>query len=332
MEINWLKSEIHPHGLSQLGIENVNDLCLEIYNFAYNHNKEKDIDSDLLLPPSFWSEMMVQYSRQNKYLIKLTINPSNDREYETFKQSIAAQWIQSLISKTHSNIESVVYQKCPSKISKPHKYDTYYVLYGTGFISHSTAVFHLPLSLSCGTFCEPNLEMEQRQFEFIRKWFQDLTNNNQTKYTLIAKGREIIPYICEIHYQFSHLLRSIIAIAPCKRVYKDALYNLQRNVNENIEFECHYSDHRDHNDMTDFCMKNISDNKTEIICLITAGRNGLSLQFIEWIKSLSNVDRMVYSSCNQKVTFREMNLFLKGQNGFILDDYSVLQNASLNKL
>ncbi len=87
---------------------------------------------------------------------------------------------------------------------KPSKYDEYHILYGNGTVSHSTAVFNLPLSLSCNTFCEPNLEMEQKQFEHIIQWLADLSKDNK-RYTLIAKGREIIPYICEINHQLNNL-------------------------------------------------------------------------------------------------------------------------------
>ena len=81
------------------------------------------------------------------------------------------------------------------------------------------------------------------------------------------------------------------------------------------------------------CCKNVYDqhiNNTDyneedgIIFMITAGRNGLSPTFVSWIKSLKNVDSIIYSSCNQKITFRELQWFLNGNDGFIIEDYYIL--------
>eukprot|EP01083_Nonionella_stella_P098478 276966_1 len=324
-------SYIRLHGVSELGLQNVNALCLIIYEFAYHHPT-----SSPCLPISFWTEMMVQYSRKGKYIIKLCINPKDDDQYNTFTHVIGPQLIQYLLTteKYGNDIDTIVYQKCPSHASKPSKYDPYHVLYGDGTVSHSTAVFDLPLSLSCNTFCEPNLPMEHQQFLCIREWLQDLLSppNKQKQFTLIAKGREIIPYICEIHHQLDDLLDLVIAIAPCKRVYHDACHNL-KNYLIDVPFHCYYSDHRDNNDMTQCCdtiyTRHIESHgdtdEKEIIFMITAGRNGLALAFVQWIKSLPNVDRIIYSSCNPKITFREMQWFLYGEDGFIIDDYRVLE-------
>ena len=154
-------SYIQNHGLSQLGIDQVNDLCFIIYNFAKENQN--------LLPFQFWNEMMVQYSRTNKFLIKLIINPFiTDLDIENiFKQIIIPKFRKRLMEKHSENfgnkIDTIVYQKCPSSKSKPSKYDKYYILHGNGKISHSTPIHDIDIKLSCNAFCEPNLIMEHKQ-------------------------------------------------------------------------------------------------------------------------------------------------------------------------
>ena len=53
----------------------------------------------------------------------------------------------------------------------------------------------------------------------------------------------------------------------------------------------------------------------KVVFMVTAGRNGLSREFVQWVKSMQNVDRVLYSSCNRKVTQREMEWFLDGEDG-----------------
>ena len=91
-------SYIQNYGLSQLGIDQVNDLCFIIYEFA-RENQD-------LLPFEFWNEMMVQYSRKSRFLIKLIINPfitdldTENTEHENeniFKQIIIPKFRKYLI-------------------------------------------------------------------------------------------------------------------------------------------------------------------------------------------------------------------------------------------
>ncbi|ETO35709.1 hypothetical protein RFI_01352 [Reticulomyxa filosa] len=61
--------------------------------------------------------------------------------------------------------------------------------------------------------------------------------------------------------------------------------------------------------------------------MITSGRNGLPPNLLEWLKSSemsSKINRIIYSSCNPKITFREMQIFLSGDNAFSVEDYVIL--------
>ena len=314
-------SFIHEFGTSDLGIDVVNDLCAAIYNFAHFECTS--------LPFSFWSECMVQHSRTDRFLIKLMVKPSDEEEHRQFVQVAAPQLIRHLIAseKFGTKIESIVYQKCPSPTSKPSKYAEHFCLFGNGKISHSTAFRNVPLSLSCDTFCEAYHFCEFKQFEVISEWLADIDIDSQQKkkYSLVAKGREIIPYVLEIH-KIIPSLKQIVAICPCKHVHRDSLFNFEQNVGD-IPFFCYYSDHNDSEDMTECCRTVCAEHLTdgELIFIITAGRNGLSRKFVEWIKSQPHVDRIIYSSCNQKVTFRELQWFLDGDGAFFIDDYRILE-------
>ena len=97
--------------------------------------------------------------------------------------------------------------------------DTYSVLFGDGTVSHSTSISHIDMRLSCGTFCEANLKMEQKQFEYIHRWISDLVDgaaDGGSKYVLIGKGRELIPYVLEIDNALKGALSLVVAISPCK--------------------------------------------------------------------------------------------------------------------
>lgn len=163
---------VHDHGISHLGIPSVNAICTALYHFAYSECTT--------LPTSFWSEMMVQHSRSNRILIRITIDPTDSEELNLFIHSVGPQLVDYLLDCTQCTectpfecIESIVYTQCLSKGSKPSKYSDYHCLYGNGTISHLTAISQIEVQLSCGTFCEPNLKMEQKQFEHIHRWIGD---------------------------------------------------------------------------------------------------------------------------------------------------------------
>lgn len=89
-------------------------------------------------------------------------------------------------------------------------------------------------------------------------------------------------------------------------------------------FVCHYLNHRDGDGMAEYAQLvldghgeagpvHVGDHR--VVFMVTAGRNGLSREFVQWVKSLRNVDRVLYSSCNRKVTQREMQWFLEGEDG-----------------
>ena len=83
-------------------------------------------------------------------------------------------------------------------------------------------------------------------------------------------------------------------------MHHDAQINFARYLGS-IPFECHYSNHRDGGDMAEYAQfvmdgqyQKMREND-KVIFIVTAGRNGLCREFVEWIKSLDNVDRGGYS-------------------------------------
>ena len=315
-------SYLHEHGPSDLGADAVNALCLGLYRFA--------CDSSSSFPFSFWREVMVQQSRRNRFMVALSVYPQNETEHRHFTDTVAPEMVRHLRASTEYGalIDSVVFQRCPSATSKPSKYDECHALFGDGFLSHSTAVADISVSMRCGAFCEPNLEMERKQFEVLREWIDDLAvaANDEQRFVLIGKGREIIPYILEVEAALQHRVAKVIAISPCKLIFADAQYNLPKRLRDDIAVHCHYSNHRDHADLVGYSRFVLGDSEQlSKVFVVTAGRNGLSLEFVEWVKSLRSVERVVYSSCNAKVTLREMQWFLSGDDGFVIDDFRTLQ-------
>ena len=140
------------------------------------------------------------------------------------------------------------------------------------------------------------------------------------------------------------MIDHIVAITPCKLVHKDSLTNFElqfgdsnSNTMNNPTFECHYGNDDTITTITSNALNSINtkrfdndNNNKGIIFMITAGRNGLPKSFIDWICNLANsgnnninIECLIYSSCNPKITYREMQLFLNS-NAFILDDYVIL--------
>jgi tRNA/tmRNA/rRNA uracil-C5-methylase (TrmA/RlmC/RlmD family) len=243
----------------------------------------------------------------------------DDYDYDDWDDS-AKQAFVSHLTQIFPSITCICYNESLDR-SRPTKDAPLKLIYGNEMHVLEKTPSGLSYQISPDSFCEINHEVEDLQNEQTVSWIQQYQGA-----ILVCSGRDINSYGLGLgsikNAKGGKVFSEVVAVNHCPLVAKDAKANFERHKDEIKATVLHLSK----NEMA----KGVSvaleaarerQNYPPVVVVTTGGRKGLDQTYLNFLKDYQAVECIVYNSCSTKSLEVDMEGFVSGPQGYLIDDF-----------
>lgn len=293
---------------SHLADKSLNHVCEEVHNWLMRQDNSKIL-----------REVMAKCVRDGSILLRVTVQRFQDENPRNQWESYEADFIETITSRC-PNVKCICYNEALNQ-ARPTKDAPFHLIFGEHLYLMEKTHTGLPYQIGPETFQECNHEVEDLQIIDKTNWVKEFQDG-----ILVVSGRDIsafgLGYGTLRNENGGRVFKEVIAVQHCPLVNHDAQANYARHKDTLKSTVLHLVKDEMINGLKK-CLNEVLErnNHPPVVVITGGGRKGLNPLFIQFLRDHSSVKGIIYNSCSSKSLSEDMELFLSGPNGYIIDKF-----------